>query len=209
MAAPLRIGLVADTHVPEAAVDLPEEAYRALAGCDRILHGGDLHHIDVLDRLGRLAPTIASRGNGDPLEPRPGRPGVPDDPRIGDALVVDIGSIRIGLVHDLEHLEDRPEDVVRERLDELFDGPVDVAVCGHTHVPMVWGLAGGTSIVNPGSPTMPYGYRDILGTVGFIDVDGPSFEITILDLATGAPQLRHEGPSVLPCTRGPRPAGGR
>ena len=70
-----RVGLIADSHIPEAGRDLPDEAYGALAGCDQILHCGDLHTIEVVDRVECLAPTIARRGNGDTFEPRIGRPG--------------------------------------------------------------------------------------------------------------------------------------
>src|SRR4051794_25851419 len=150
----MRIGLVADTHIPEAGDDLPREAYEALAGCDRILHCGDLHTLDVVDRLERLATTVVSRGNGDTFAPARGRPGVVDDPRVAECFVLEFEGVRIGLTHDLEHAERRRDEDVAILLSKVFDGPVDIAVCGHTHVPMVWGLADGTAIVNPGSPTM-------------------------------------------------------
>jgi putative phosphoesterase len=204
----MRIGLVADTHIPEAGPDLPAAAYQALSGCDRIFHLGDLHELAIVDRLDELAPTIACRGNGDPIRPANGRPGVPDDPRIADSHVVTVGGLRIGLTHDLEHLEDRPDEVTSARLREKFDGPVDIAVSGHTHVPFVRGLADGTAFVNPGSPTMPYGYRDIVGTVGFIDIDD-GFQISVLDLATSQVQLHLSGGMPQPARRGPRPSGGR
>jgi hypothetical protein len=70
-----RVGLIADTRIPEAGRDLPDEAYDALAGCDQILRCGDLHTIEVVDRVECLAPTIARRGSGDTFEPRIGRPG--------------------------------------------------------------------------------------------------------------------------------------
>ncbi len=203
------IGLVADTHIPEAGLDLPPAAYDALAGCDRILHCGDLHTIEVVDRLERIAVTVASRGNGDPLTPAGGRPGVPGDPRVADKFVVEVEGVRIGLTHDLEHAEGRSDEAVAALLARRFDGRVDVAVSGHTHVPMVWGLADGTALVNPGSPTMPYGYRDIVGTVGWLRIDDGRFEVTVLDLATQQPQLRLTGPGPHPCQRGPRPSGGR
>jgi uncharacterized protein len=203
----IRIGLVADTHIPEAGPDLPRQAYDALAGCDRILHAGDLHTIGVVDRLERVAPTVVSRGNGD--DPRTRPPGVPDDPRVAPTFVITAGDLRIGLTHDLEHTEYRSDAEVAALLAKRFGERVDIAVCGHTHVPLVWGLANGTAIVNPGSPTLPYGYRGLVGTVGFIDVDGGRFEVSVLDLATGQPQLRLTGPAAAPITRGPRPVGGR
>jgi putative phosphoesterase len=203
----VRIGLVADTHIPEAGPDLPAEAYDALARCDRILHCGDLHTIEVVDRLERLAPTLVSRGNGD--DPRTRPPGVPEDPRVAMSFIIDVDRVRIGLTHDLEHAEYRSDKAVAALLTRHFGQRVDIAVCGHTHVPLVWGLADGTAIVNPGSPTLPYGYRGLIGTIGFIEVDDGRFEITVVDLATAKPQLRLAGPAPHPCTRGPRPTGGK
>jgi putative phosphoesterase len=203
----IRIGLIADTHIPEAGPDLPAAAYAALAGCDRILHAGDLHTIEVVDRLERVAPVLASRGNGD--DPRTRPPGVPDDPRVAPAFVITAGRVRVGLIHDLESTEYRSDEAAAALLARRFGERVDIAVCGHTHVPLVWGLADGTAIVNPGSPTMPYGYRGLVGTVGLIEVDDSGFEATVLDLTTGQPQLRMAGPGVAPLRRGPRPVGGR
>ena len=204
-----RIGLIGDTHIPEAAPDLPTEAYEALAGCDQILHCGDLHTIDVVDWLERLAPTVVSRGNGDTYGPRVRRPGVAEDPRVVDVFVADVDGFRIGLTHDLAHAEGRSDADASALISKRFDERVDIAVYGHTHVPLVWGLADGTALVNPGSPTMPYGYLDLVGTVGFIDVDGARFDVTIRDLRTGADQLRLSGPGAHPLERGPRPTDGR
>lgn len=204
-----RIGLVADTHVPEAADDLPSAAYEALAGCDQILHCGDLHTIDVVDRLERIAPTMVSRGNGDTLEPRVRRPGVAADPRVVDCYLTEVNGFRIGLTHDLAHAEHRTDEDATALVARRFSGPVDIAVYGDTHVPLVWGLADGTALVNPGSPTMPYGYLGILGTVGFLDIDDGRFEVTIVDLKTGDTQLQLKGPGVRALERGPRPTGGR
>src|SRR5262249_51432561 len=114
---PQRIGLLADTHIPECGPDLPDAAYRALEGCDQILHCGDLHTLDVVDRLERLAPTVACRGNGDTLTPRVRRPGVPEDPRVVDVFVADVEGFRIGLTHDLAHAEGRSDGDVERLLD--------------------------------------------------------------------------------------------
>ena len=198
-----------DTHIPEAGADLPEVAYAALAGCDRIFHCGDLHTIDVVDRLERIAPTVVSRGNGDTPTPRVRRPGVPEDPRVVDVHVEDVAGLRIGLTHDLAHTEHRADEDVAALLEKCFGTRVDLAVSGDTHVPMVRGLADGTVLVNPGSPTMPYGYFDLVGTLGWVDIGDRGFDITILDLATGEAQLRVAGPGPHACQFGPRPVGGR
>jgi putative phosphoesterase len=202
-----RIGVVGDTHIPAAGPDLPSRVYEVLAGCDQILHCGDLHTISVVDRLERLAPTLASRGNGD--NPRTHPPGVGPDPRVADRFVIDVDDLRVGLIHDLENAEFQSEEEVSALLLRRFDQPVDIAISGHTHVPMVWGLSDGTALFNPGSPTLPYGYRDIPGTLGVLDVDGRSFEFRVIDLADETTQLSLLGPAPHPLTKGPRPTGGR
>ena len=74
----MRIGLISDTHVPEAVPELPWEVELAFSGADLILHAGDMHVIDVLDWLERIAPVLSVRGNGDyPTSYNPNRPASP------------------------------------------------------------------------------------------------------------------------------------
>src|SRR5213080_5006733 len=54
------IGAISDTHGL-----LRPQALAALAGCDPIIHAGDVGSPDVLARLGVLAPVHAVRGNVD------------------------------------------------------------------------------------------------------------------------------------------------
>jgi putative phosphoesterase len=54
------IGAISDTHGL-----LRPQALAALAGCDPIIHAGDIGNPDVLARLGALAPVYAVRGNVD------------------------------------------------------------------------------------------------------------------------------------------------
>jgi hypothetical protein len=204
----MRIGLVADTHIPEAGLELPPEVLRSLSGCDRILHAGDLHVTSVIDQLTLIAPTLVSRGNGDLFKGDGRRPGVSADARVREVFVVETPGVSIGLTHDLEHVVGLSDDAVAKKLLATFGRRVDIAVCGHTHVPMVWGLIDGTVIVNPGSATMPYGYLGLLGTVGFIDIAPGEFCVAVRDLDSGAEQLSFIGPGVHPCTFGPRPRGG-
>ena len=82
----MNIGLIADSHIPEAMLVLPDQVRHIFTGVDLILHAGDLHCLDVLDWLEDIAPVLAARGNGD--NGSGGRPVVPDDPRLDDAQVV-------------------------------------------------------------------------------------------------------------------------
>ncbi len=133
----MRVGLISDTHIPMQARQLPAEAVAALAGCEAILHAGDLIDIRVLDTLRRIAPVYAVRGNMDyeaadlPLR-----------------RVVELAGFRIGLTHGAG-----PGGNIEERVfHELVGEGVDVMVFGHTHQPVVR-TVGGMLMVNPGSPT--------------------------------------------------------
>ena len=54
----MRIGLVSDTHIPEAGPELWPEAYEAFEGCEAILHAGDIYDISVVDRLNQILDRI-------------------------------------------------------------------------------------------------------------------------------------------------------
>jgi len=57
----MRIGLIADTHMPGSIEALWPQAYDAFREVDAILHAGDLHTLDVVDELNQLASSISSR----------------------------------------------------------------------------------------------------------------------------------------------------
>ncbi|MDP6347151.1 MAG: metallophosphoesterase family protein, partial [Dehalococcoidia bacterium] len=56
-------------------------------------------------------------------------------------------------------------------------------VCGDSHVPVA-DECKGVVVVNPGSPSLPWGLRQ-LGTVGLLQVDDGLIEARIIDLGTG------------------------
>src|ERR671934_543327 len=61
----MRIGVVADTHHPEFLPDLPERLFELLEGVELILHAGDVGGRETLERLARIAPVQAVRGDHD------------------------------------------------------------------------------------------------------------------------------------------------
>ena len=201
----MRIGVVSDTHIPEAGEELPEQLFAAFEGCELILHCGDLHSLDVVDWLEELAPTFAARGNGDTFQAYHPRPGVPEDSRVEHARVLEVEGFRIGLTHDLELHEGRPDDFALGLIERVFGEPVDIAVSGHTHIPLMRGLEGGAAILNPGSPTMPYGYLHTLGTVATLEVERGAFEFTVVDLPTSAVVESYQGPRPGFFWKGERP----
>jgi len=161
------IGLVSDTHIPEARSTVFDEMYEAFRDCDLILHGGDMHDVIVLDWLEEVAPVIAVRGNGD--DGSSGRPVAPDDARLAHNQLIHVQGLKIGMTHsfpELPYTGSMPLDPAMER---HWGGPVDVLVAGDTHVPHVT-LREGVLIVNSGSPTYPRNLQTQLGTVGFLRI---------------------------------------
>ena len=111
---------------------------RLLAGSELVLHGGDFVSIEFLEEL---------RGIGPPVE---GVAGNMDESALKETLpkerVVEVGGMRIGLVHDAGPRAGR-----EARLAARFED-CEAVVYGHTHIPQVerfqhlW-------VLNPGSPT--------------------------------------------------------
>jgi putative phosphoesterase len=180
-----RIGLIGDTHYPEAG-PLWDEAYDALRGVDLILHAGDLHVVDVLNWLEERcqAPVLGARGNGD--DGGAGRPICAEDDRLKSAHVIEIERVRIGLVHDATLPEWPPHRTLESIMDHEFGGPVDVFVHGHTHVQEIERTRG-VLLVNPGSPTFPRNMSRSLGTVAFLEVEGGSVSAWIHQLGDPLP----------------------
>ena len=186
----MRLGLVADTHIPEARAQLWPQVFDAFADCDAILHAGDIHELWLLDQLERVAPVFAARGNGD--EGFGGRPVPRPDARVHDTWIVQLSAaglpgLRVGIIHDLTIPEVPPhltvDNVSRRRFAAEPGTPdaLDVVVYGDTHVQRI-DVIGPTLVVNPGSPTYPHNLETRLGTIGFLDLDGTSAQVSICQL---------------------------
>ena len=162
-----RIGLISDTHIPEAGNSLPEKIWTVFRDTDLILHAGDLHIIDVLDRLEEIAPVIAVRGNGD--DGSGGRSVVPGDLRLSPIQILDIEGITLGMAHGISLPEEMPFIPLQKTMNRLFGGHINVIVFGDTHVDYI-GYHDDVLLVNPGSPTFPHNLLGRLGTVGILEV---------------------------------------
>lgn len=177
---PLRIGLISDTHIPEACPQLWPQVFQAFRGVELILHGGDIHDLHVLDELGELAPVYAARGNGE--EGGGGRPVAAPDPRVREAWVLDVAGVQIGIIHDLPVPEHPPYlTVARAMQRRLGVEALDVIVHGDTHVERIDQI-GATLCINPGSPTYPHNLQTQLGTIGFLDIDAPTLTASLAQL---------------------------
>ena len=121
----VEVGVVSDTHGL-----LRPEAVEALAGCDVILHAGDVGDPQILQELVTIAPVFAVRGNV-------------DHGAWADALptteVIEVAGVRFYMLHILEELDVDPK-----------AAGVDVVVFGHSHEPLAE-ERDGVLFLNPGS----------------------------------------------------------
>lgn len=120
-----RIGLISDTHNL-----VRPEALDYLAGCDAIIHAGDICNQSVLDALMQIAPVTAVRGNNDTGDWAASLPTHAN-------LIVQ--QVKIRVVHDIADLGADPR----------ADG-VNVVVSGHSHKPSI-SERDGVLFINPGS----------------------------------------------------------
>jgi putative phosphoesterase len=134
----LRVVVVADTHLRAAGPrTLPEAAQRRLEGCDAILHAGDILDAGTLEGLAATAPTWAVLGNNDRT-----LVGI-----LPETRVVELGGVRIGMVHDSGARAGRAG-----RLRRMFPDAA-IVVFGHSHEPCDEEGVDGQRLFNPGSPT--------------------------------------------------------
>lgn len=188
----MRIGVISDTHIPEACAQLWPQVFDAFAGVDAILHGGDIHDLAVLDQLSKLAPTYSARGNGE--EGSGGRAVAGPDERVRETWRLRIGGVRVGIIHDLPVPEHPPYLTVARAMERRFgidpSGPdaLEVIVHGDTHVETIDLLGPDPSnpvlCINPGSPTYPHNLTTQLGTIGFLDIEGRSVRASLCQLTS-------------------------
>ena len=166
---PLKIGLIADTHIPEARATLWPQVYEAFDGVDCILHAGDIHELWVLDTLEEIAPVYAARGNGE--DGSGGRDVQPEDPRLRYAWSLPLENLTVGLTHYIPANERPPDFTVARWVERFFpETTPDVIVYGDTHTELI-NEVDGILCVNPGSPTYPHNYDTQYGTIGFLELD--------------------------------------
>jgi putative phosphoesterase len=178
----MRIGLISDTHIPEARDQLWPQVYKAFSGVDAILHGGDIHDVSLLDTFTPIAPTWAARGNGE--DGSGGRPIQPDHPSLQEVWELEFEGFSIGLMHELYIPEIPPHLTVTNTLVRNFGHKnFDIVVYGDTHVERIDTIEG-ILCVNPGSPTYPRNLETQLGTIGFIDIQKNKIEATIWQLTS-------------------------
>jgi hypothetical protein len=136
---PVRLLLLADTHLPKRARDLPAEVWEAVERADVVVHAGDWVEPSLLDDLERRARRVVGVfGNNDGAELRR---------RLPEVARETLGGVRFAVVHETGDATGRAR-----RCDEAYAG-ADVLVFGHSHIPWDTVTPGGLRLLNPGSPT--------------------------------------------------------
>ena len=135
----MRLLLIADTHVPKRARDLPRRVWDEVAGADVVLHAGDLVEPALLDALeARSKRLVACWGNNDGAELRR---------RLPERADATLGGLRFTVVHETGAASGREARMANEYPD------TDVLVFGHSHIPWDTTAKTGLRLLNPGSPT--------------------------------------------------------
>jgi len=135
----VRLLLIADTHVPRRARDLPAQVWDEVAGADVVIHAGDWVAPELLDELQtRATRLVACWGNNDGPALRA---------RLPERADVTLAGVRFTVVHETGAAAGREARMSRLHLD------TQVLVFGHSHIPWDSTTATGLRMLNPGSPT--------------------------------------------------------
>jgi hypothetical protein len=156
MAAPLRVGLISDTHglLRPQAVDF-------LRGSDLIVHAGDICDPAILAALAALAPLVAVRGNNDH--------GAWAE-RLRESELFQVGDVFVYAIHDLAEIDVAPR-----------AAGVRVVVSGHSHRPSIR-RDDGVLYVNPGSAG-PRRFKLPI-SIGELTIEGAGVAARTVELAS-------------------------
>jgi putative phosphoesterase len=135
----VRLLLLADTHLPRRAKDLPAQVWAEVERADLVVHAGDWVEADLLDRLeDRASRLLACFGNNDGPELRE---------RLPHTARATLEGVRVAVVHETGSATGR------EVRAEAAHPDTDLLVFGHSHIPWDTTSPGGLRLLNPGSPT--------------------------------------------------------
>ncbi|MFN3601985.1 MAG: metallophosphoesterase family protein [Dietzia sp.] len=135
----MRLLLLADTHVPTRARDLPGPVWDQVDVADVVIHAGDWMDVALLDAVEeRSRRLVACWGNNDGSMVRE---------RLDEVARATLDGVRLAVVH-----ETGPSTGRDKRMAAAYPD-TDVLVFGHSHIPWDTTAPGGLRLLNPGSPT--------------------------------------------------------
>lgn len=148
------IGVISDTHGR-----IPSGVPSAFEGVDLIIHAGDIGEESVLDKLSKIAPVAAVRGNMDFGK---------WTSRLPETEVIEIGQIVLYVLH------------IESRLDADPDkNGFKAVISGHTHRPDVY-KKNGVMFINPGSASYPkFGHP---ASAALIQIKGDDLSVKLIRL---------------------------
>jgi hypothetical protein len=134
----VRAVVLADTHVPPRARDLPAALWAAIDAADVVLHAGDWVTASLVTAVSARCPLIGVYGNNDGPDVRALLP---------EVARATLGGVRVAVVHETGAAAGR-----ERRMAAAFPD-VDLLVFGHSHIPWDTVAPAGPRLLNPGSPT--------------------------------------------------------
>jgi len=135
----MRLLMLADTHVPRRARDLPAQVWDEVAQADVVFHAGDWVTPELLDTLAaRAIRLVACWGNNDGPALRS---------RLPERADVVLEGLHFTVVHETGAVAGREARMSRRYPD------TDVLIFGHSHIPWDTTTSTGLRLLNPGSPT--------------------------------------------------------
>ena len=135
----MRLLLIADTHVPTRARDLPVQVWGEVANADVVVHAGDWVALELLDKLqARADQVVACWGNNDGPALRA---------RLPERADATLDGLHLTVVHETGAAAGR-----EARMSRLYPDS-GVLVFGHSHIPWDTTTQTGLRLLNPGSPT--------------------------------------------------------
>ncbi|GGF93114.1 phosphoesterase [Rhodococcoides trifolii] len=135
----MRVLLLADTHVPTRARDLPAAVWAAVDDADLVIHAGDWMSADLLDSLeARSSDFLGCWGNNDGDDVRS---------RLPEVARRTVEGVRVAVTHETGGKAGREKRMAAAYPD------VDLLIFGHSHIPWDTVCDNGLRLLNPGSPT--------------------------------------------------------
>jgi hypothetical protein len=136
----MKIGIIADTHIPDRAKEIPKKILEDFKNTDMIIHAGDLVDLGVLGKLKAICKNvIAVWGNMDPYEVRE---------KLPEKEIIKVGKYKIGVMHGYGV----PGNLINLLTSVFKNETLDIIIFGHSHYSVNEKKAG-ILFFNPGSPT--------------------------------------------------------
>ena len=148
------IGVVSDTHG-----HLPSGIPKVFKNTDLIIHAGDIGDEKVFDKLSKIAPVAAVRGNMDFGKWAKQLP---------ETEIIEIGPIVLVVLHIVNRLDADP-----------VKAEFKAVISGHTHLPNIY-EKNGITFINPGSASYPkFGHP---ASAALIQIKRDSLDVNIIHL---------------------------